>query len=287
MTIIPSSPPSSAAANREPSCLWAEDAFRSTIGQAATSMLAELARCKPVSAPFRHVVADGLFDPAVLRQVATAFPPPDSPLWFRYDSPLEKKFCCNRMEKLSPLLAAFIHRLNAADVAAVVGEVFNIDDLVVDPSLHGGGLHMVERGGKLDIHLDFSDHPKLPLSRRVNLLLYLNEDWDDAWGGQLELWDDRMTQCVVRIAPRFNRLVLFEVREAYHGHPEPLRVPPGQCRRSIALYFLTPRHTVKAKHPRARFVARPQDALDPNLDALRRQRATIQPTDLRVTYSFL
>jgi hypothetical protein len=236
-------------------------------------MLVQLGQQQLVLEPFRHVVAYGLFDPTLLRRVVKGFPPPESPLWFRYDSPLEKKLSCNKVDLLPPFLGAFVTRLNSPDVAAAVGNLFGIDGLVVDPCLHGGGLHMTEPGGKLDIHLDFADHPKLPLTRRVNLILYLNEDWQDPWGGELELWDAEMRRCVVRITPGFNRLVLFEVHDrAYHGHPDALTCPADHFRRSIALYFLTDRQTANAERPRAQFVARPRDGPDPALDELRRQR---------------
>jgi hypothetical protein len=236
----------------------------------------QLGQRKLALEPFRHLVADGLFDAAILRTVAECFPPPESSLWFRYDSPLERKLCCNTIERLPPFLGAFVTRLNSPDVAAAVGNLFGIDGLLVDPSLHGGGLHMIEQGGKLDIHLDFADHPKLPLTRRVNMIVYLNECWQEAWGGTLELWDAAVTRCVARIAPHFNRIVLFEVHDqSYHGHPDPLACPPGYCRRSIALYFLTERRTIAVERPRAQFVARPRDGTDPALDNLRHKRGRL------------
>jgi hypothetical protein len=262
----------------------AGDAGRSIIEHAVTAMLRQLGQRQPVLEPFRHAVADGLLDASVLRRVAAGFPQPASPLWFGYDSPLEKKLCCNRIDHLSSFVGGFVNRLNTSDVAAAVGRLFGIEGLVVDPSLHGGGLHMIEPGGKLDIHLDFSDHPKLPLTRRVNMILYLNEFWQDAWRGHLELWDPALTRCVVRIAPRFNRLVLFEVHDqAYHGHPEPLASPSGTCRQSIALYFLTPRHRAEPERPRAHFVRVPNDP-DDALDTLRRQRASLQTDPLKPSH---
>ena len=74
--------------------------------------------------------------------------------------------------------------------------------------------------------------------RCINLIVFLNPGWDDSWGGALELWDRDMTQCVVSVAPRFNRAVLFDTdKTSFHGHPEPLVCPPGRTRRSMALYY--------------------------------------------------
>ena len=102
----------------------------------------------------------------------------------------------------------------------------------------GGGLHQIERGGYLKIHADFNRHPKFNLDRRLNLLLYLNENWKEEYGGHLELWNNQMTACVRRISPIFNRCVIFNTTDfSYHGHPEPLTCPEHVTRKSLALYY--------------------------------------------------
>src|SRR5581483_6543461 len=114
------------------------------------------------------------------------------------------------------------------------------DGLIPDPYFTGGGLHQIERGGYLKIHADFDRHEKLGLQRRLNVLVYLNRDWDESYGGALELWDRAMTHPVVRVLPVFNRCVVFSTTDqSYHGHPEPLTCPPDRRRRSLALYYYT------------------------------------------------
>ena len=51
----------------------------------------------------------------------------------------------------------------------------------------------------LKIHSDFYLHQYLKIDRRLNLLLYLNDDWKDEYGGHLELWDKTMTICDKKI----------------------------------------------------------------------------------------
>jgi hypothetical protein len=76
--------------------------------------------------------------------------------------------------------------------------------------------------------------------RRVNLIVYLNRTWDEAWGGAIELWDRQMRRCVVRIPPLYNNAVIFNTDEpSYHGFPDALRCPAGVTRRSLALYYYT------------------------------------------------
>src|SRR5438034_178076 len=80
-----------------------------------------------------------------------------------------------------------------------------------------------EPGGFLKVHVDFNVHPKLKLDRRLNMLIYLNKEWREEWGGDLELWDADRTMCRKKIAPLFNRTVVFSTGDSsFHGHPHPL-----------------------------------------------------------------
>ena len=102
-------------------------------------------------------------------------------------------------------------------------------------------MHALKRGGKLDMHLDYSIHPHLKLERRLNLIVYLNSGWKEEYGGHLALWDSEMKGCVVKAAPIFNRAVLFQTSDiSYHGNPEVVQCPETMMRKSIALYYLTP-----------------------------------------------
>ena len=112
--------------------------------------------------------------------------------------------------------------------------------LIPDPYFEGGGFHEIKRDGFLKIHVDFHKHRKMNLDRRLNLLIYLNEDWDEEWGGHFELWEKDMSKSIVKIAPHFNRVALFSTTgNSWHGHPDPLLCPPERSRRSLALYYYT------------------------------------------------
>jgi hypothetical protein len=113
-----------------------------------------------------------------------------------------------------------------------IGEVVGIRGLFADPELVGGGLHCIPRGGFLKMHTDFNVHPK-GWHRRVNMLIYLNQNWNPEWCGQLVLGDKH-------IDPIGGRAVIFETTgKSWHGHPAPLACPPNVQRRSLALYFYT------------------------------------------------
>ena len=78
----------------------------------------------------------------------------------------------------------------------------------------------------------------MKLDRRLNMLIYLNKNWSENNGGQLELWDRKMQKCVKNIIPIFNRMVVFSTTDfSYHGNPNKVKVESNLSRKSIALYY--------------------------------------------------
>ena len=143
-------------------------------------------------------------------------------------------------------------QLNSATFLGFLETLTGIDGLIPDPHLEGGGYHLIQPGGRLDVHADFNRHERLQLDRRLNLLVFLNKDWPEDWGGHLELWTPDMTSCERRVLPVFNRAVLFSTTDSsFHGHPHPLTCPEGMSRRSIALYYYSagrPKEEMSPRH---------------------------------------
>jgi hypothetical protein len=191
--------------------------------------------------PFPHIAIDGLFDEALLDGLLADFPSPDAAGLLRFDTHTEKKIgFFHGTSRLAPRLRAFLDAMNSFETLLFLEELTGIDGLIPDPYFGGGGPHQIESGGFLKIHADFNWHPKLKLDRRLNVLVYLNRDWRDEYGGALELWNRDVTERVVSIAPLFNRTVIFATsEESFHGHPTPLRTPPGVTRKSMSLYYYT------------------------------------------------
>jgi hypothetical protein len=161
--------------------------------------------------------------------------------WTNYLHLNERKYGHTDVHHWGPTLQALREELCSDAFVSFVSEVSGIPGLHADDVMDGGGLHRSLPGGFLNVHSDFSAHHSKPgWRRRVNLLLYLNPEWQPGWGGELELWSKDMRQCVTRVEPKANRILLFTTdAHSYHGHPEPLRFPPGQARRSLALYYFT------------------------------------------------
>jgi Rps23 Pro-64 3,4-dihydroxylase Tpa1-like proline 4-hydroxylase len=144
------------------------------------------------------------------------------------------------IEKFAPITKFILDYLNSKEVLNFLEELTGIQNLIPDNTWNGGGVHKINTGGKLSVHSDYSIHPETKLFRRINLLIYLNKDWVNDWGGSLQLWEKDMSKCVKDILPVFNRAVIFNTtQDALHGHPHPLNSPEGISRYSYALYYFT------------------------------------------------
>jgi hypothetical protein len=188
--------------------------------------------------PFPHFVEDGLLDAAFLERVLAEFESMDRGWWRHSEGAQERKWSTEDPRQLGPFTAALIAQLNGGRFITFLEQLTGIEGLVADPHLRGGGLHEIRQGGLLGVHADFNVHPRLKLYRRLNLLIYLNQDWQREWGGELELWDRGGERCVRQIEPTFNRALLFDTSNySYHGHPHPLACPPDRSRKSVALYY--------------------------------------------------
>lgn len=188
--------------------------------------------------PFPHTVIDGFLPQEVAESVLAEFPGPGDTEWWSFDDARERKLATLDDRSMGPVTRQLLWELNSAAAIDFLSTLTGIDGLVPDPHYFGGGLHQIEPGGYLKVHADFDKHPLTGLERRLNLLIYLNEDWPPDYGGELQLWDPEMTACARSVAPLFNRCVIFTIGEhAYHGHPDPLTCPPGRTRKSLALYY--------------------------------------------------
>jgi hypothetical protein len=188
--------------------------------------------------PFPHVVFQDLFDLVLLREVVKEFPPPEGMDGSFRGVEQGGKSYLQEYEKLGPASRELIAALNSGPFVRALCELTSIKHLISDPYLSGGGLHQTGKGGRLKIHSDFNFHSELRLSRRVNLLIYLNEGWEDSWGGNLELWDKDMSHAVVSVSPKIGSVVVFTCSDtSYHGLPDDIKCPDDVYRKSIAMYY--------------------------------------------------
>jgi len=225
--------------------------------------------------PFPHLVLDNFFDDDLAHELAASFPDYDSPAWHTYDNAIEVKKTLNNWTHFSPSLYKFFTDINSRECYRIFERLTHCN-LYPDHGLHGGGLHIHGAGGRLNTHLDYSIHPKLGLERRLNLIVYLNLNWQPSWGGSLGLWRDdggKPGELVKSIEPVFNRAVIFDTTNAWHGLPEPITCPPGQYRKSLAVYYLCEPREGAAQRNRALFAPTEAQAGDAAVMELIESRA--------------
>jgi len=196
--------------------------------------------------PFPHLVIENFFTPDFCREICTQFPPFQEAAALNEDGVVGQKATQERVRELGPAYLELDDLVQSAEFLALVGKLTGIEGLQYDPWYFGGGTHENRHGQDLDPHIDFNYHPITRQHRRLNLIVYLNEAWDEAWGGSLQLHRDprreRAEDEVVTVPPLLNRCVIFETSErSWHGF-ERIDLPGDQrqlSRRSFALYFYT------------------------------------------------
>jgi Rps23 Pro-64 3,4-dihydroxylase Tpa1-like proline 4-hydroxylase len=191
------------------------------------------------ASPFPHGIYDGLFDEEDLAAAEASFPEPEAMLgtekfWHKYENVQEGKLEVRHKTGMPEPVKKITEILKSDEWVEELRKLTGIPDLEVDRTLAGGGMHMIPQNGRLHVHVDFNRSGDY--YRRLNLLLFLNKNWKEEWHGDLQLWND--DGLVKRIWPELNRLVIFSTSDiSWHGHPEPLEVPEGRMRKSIAAYY--------------------------------------------------
>ena len=194
--------------------------------------------------PFRHVVIDDFLAPEFCARLLAEFPPFERGNARNEAGELGNKSTIEKIRGLGAAYTALDENIQTRAFLDLIGRITGIPDLLYDPWYFGGGTHENRHGQDLDAHVDFNRHPIEHWHRRLNLIVYLNHEWDAAWGGALDLHSDPRApdDAIVSIAPRYNRAVIFETTEwSWHGFrridlPDDLR---ALSRKSIALYFYT------------------------------------------------
>jgi hypothetical protein len=208
--------------------------------------------------PFAHAVVDEFLPAEVADALAAEFDAA-GPAWKSYHHVNEKKLVASDVATMGPTARSVVAMLHDPAFVTALEAIMGVDGLRPDPELDGAGLQQTRAGGFLNVHLDHLSHAKRRTwSRQVNLLLFVNRDWDAAWGGALELWDPAVTRCMRAIAPTFNRCVVFRTSErSFHG-VVPVQCPADRTRRSLALYYYRDEGRPLALRP-TRYVPRPGD----------------------------
>jgi len=194
------------------------------------------------ASPYPHIILKNFFNEDFLNNVLNEFPNlqqiNDAE---KYSNKNEVKLSYNKYERFPDKIKYLFDFLNSKTFLLFLQNLTGIkENLLSDPYLMGGGLHEIKKEGVLKVHTDFNKHPFFNLDRRINVLVYLNKDWQECYGGGLELWDKKMEKCIKNIPPLFNNMVVFSTTDfSNHGHPDPLACPEDISRKSLALYYFS------------------------------------------------
>jgi hypothetical protein len=207
--------------------------------------------------PFKHVAVDNFLDEAVCEKLLADFPVFDPAKARNEHGEIGLKAVNERVSAISPAYKAFYTYINSQPFLDHLSELTGIPDLLADATLFGGGTHENREGQSLDVHIDFNIDERRMLHRRLNLLVYLNKEWDSAWGGDIELHSDPRNPAVDTVKsfqPLFNRAVLFETNEySWHGFQR-INLPDDRkhlSRKSFSIYLYTkdrPAEEIVAPH---------------------------------------
>jgi len=189
--------------------------------------------------PFPHFLIQNSIDEFFLKKVSdeiSKFKPSVKKSFYGAD----KKFTESNVDVLPKNTSKLLSFLNSSEWLEIVTKISGINELIPDAKFEGGGVHRTFKGGFLKVHTDFNWNSNLKAYRRINLIVYLNQNWNANWGGECEFWSKDRKSELKKIPPIFNNMVIFNTNDSsFHGHPEPLMCPEKQSRDSIAIYYYT------------------------------------------------
>lgn len=232
--------------------------------------------------PFDYCVVDNFFDQQMAENLSDDFPEFNDQIWHQYDNPIEIKKVSNLWNIFPPTTYSVFSDLNSPEFVKFLSKISNIDTLYADNGLNGGGWHMLNNGGKLNPHLDYSMHPKLPLQRKINLIVYLNKNWKEEWGGELGLWSStdngtKPQKIEEIVPPLFNRAIFFDTTmDSWHGLYNIVNSPENEFRKSMAIYYLTDPPKNVDERAKALFAPTDDQKGDKSIEELIKKRADVK-----------
>jgi len=232
--------------------------------------------------PFNHVVIDNFFVEDFACKIYDDMADHDENVDIEYNNPIEKKRTIQNWTKFKKNVYQALTYLVDQEFTNNLKIISHQKELMPDYGLHGGGIHMHKSGDYLNVHVDYDIHPKLDMKRKLNLIVYMNPNWQESWGGNIGLWthDDTTIapkDLVVSITPLFNRAVLFDTTQnSWHGVTEGITAPKGQYRKSLALYYLIPERDITDKRQKALFFPREEQKGDMSIENFIKMRSGLK-----------
>lgn len=197
--------------------------------------------------PFPHVSIDNFLTDDFVDTLLSEFPSREDPEYLQFckedGGKIGTNYSNGSIQSFPPAFKALDQVTASPEFLNLLSAITGIEEVEYDPDYFGGGIRESQMGTFLPPHVDFNHHPRTLSHRRLNLLLYLNQDWEKSWGGNLEVHLDpnlyRGHSLVKSVSPALNRCFLFETSEiSWHGFDR-LNPPAGRSRRAWTVYFYT------------------------------------------------
>ncbi len=209
--------------------------------------------------PYKHLVLDNFLKTEMAELLHDHFPTIEK-LDKHYKGLNENKSEGANFSTFHPAFSALKGEIMSSEFGEWMSKVTGIEDVFVTDDKLGTGLHQGSNGSFLDIHIDFNIHAQKNVHRRLNMLIYMNKDWKPEYGGDLEMWNADMSECIKKVAPLFNRCVIFETNEiSYHGYSK-ITMPEHLTRKSIYTYFYTDLREDAVSYHDTVFRSKPEDS---------------------------
>jgi len=192
------------------------------------------------NSPYPHVVIDDFLNPEILKSASKAIHKGiDTLAWQKGDHPGQRYKKWIEKHKAMPEPARRVSQwLGGSDFLHFISEISGIPNLISDNFNLGGGIHCSSTGGRLGTHYDFNWNEELGLIRRINVLLFMNYDWEEKWKGNFQMWKTDRSEVAKEIEPIANRLVMFNTTlNSWHGFTEKIECPADRYRLSFAKYY--------------------------------------------------
>ena len=121
----------------------------------------------------------------------------------------EDKYVAVQMNQYEPILEEVIYAFQDERIVHLIADICEIKEPIPDNSLYAGGLSMMGNKQFLQPHLDNSHDAKRELWRVLNLLYYVTPNWEEQFGGNLEVWPNGLKNKQITIWSKFNRLAVM------------------------------------------------------------------------------
>lgn len=202
--------------------------------------------------------------------------------WDMYNNPFEKKYTLRNKDKLPPNVSKLFEHLNTPSFIDKLSDIMG-EKIYCDKSKNWYGVHVYDKDGFLDIHLDAGIHYQTGQKKHCTLLIYLSKDWSSKNNGDLELWsgdnvtvdNPKISECVVKIEPSFNKLVLFTCTDnSWHGASDNVKCFGDEKRIVVTVSYVSDKHDSEFQnnYKKAYFVKKPDEVDDLAKDRFRMMR---------------